>query len=73
MLSSFTAQNVAEGIGTQSVKVQLVRMCLCLVDTHMSLDISYVSFIQYVESRVHGDNTKCGYFQLDVDHRPSRP
>ena len=31
------APSVAEGIGTQSVKVLLVRMCLCLVGVHMSL------------------------------------
>ena len=32
--SSFAAQNVAEAIGTQSVKVLLVHMCLCLVGTY---------------------------------------
>ena len=32
--SSFAAQNVAEAIDTQSVKVLLVRMCLCLVGTY---------------------------------------
>ena len=31
------APSVAEGIGTQSVKVLLVRMCLCLVGTHESM------------------------------------
>ena len=35
--SSFAAQSVAEAIGTQSVKVLLVRMCLCLVGTHKSM------------------------------------
>ena len=43
--SSFAAQNVAEAIGTQSVKVLLVRMCFCflvcmcfcLVGTHKSM------------------------------------
>ena len=35
--SSFAAQSVAEAIGTQSVKVKLVRMCLCLVGTHESM------------------------------------
>ena len=29
--------SVAEAIGTQSVKVLLVRMCLCLVGTHQSM------------------------------------
>ena len=31
------APSVAEGIGTQSVKVLLVRMCLYLVGTHESM------------------------------------
>ena len=31
------APSVAEGIGTQSVKVLLVRMCLCLAGTHESM------------------------------------
>ena len=35
--SSFAAQSVAKAIGTQSVKVKLVRMCLCLVGTHESM------------------------------------
>ena len=35
--SSFATQSVAEAIGTQSVKVLLVRMCLCLVGTHESM------------------------------------
>ena len=40
MTSSFAAQSVAEAIGTQSVKVMLVRMCLCLVGTHESMFLS---------------------------------
>ena len=35
--SSFAAQSVAEAMGTQSVKVLLVRVCLCLVGTHKSM------------------------------------
>ena len=31
------APSVAEAIGTQSVKVLLVHMCLCLVGTHKSM------------------------------------